>query len=63
MQILTTWFNTEFPNGWICREQIRGSETEHYANIYFLVQKSIDSNPPSMLLPLTYLFNLSETNV
>ena len=51
------WLDTVFEDtGWIPREQIRGAETEFYANENFLVQNEQEANPPTLILVLFELF-------
>lgn len=63
LSIITHWLNTVFEDsGWIPREQIRGPEVEKYANRDFLVQNEKEANPPTIILPLNYLFKTFKEN-
>ncbi len=55
MDILSHWFHTMKPNGWIPREQIRGREAESTVPAEFLVQDPKLANPPSMMFPMKLL--------
>jgi mannosyl-oligosaccharide glucosidase len=55
MDILSHWFNSMKPNGWIPREQIRGPEAESVAPEMYIAQDPSIANPPSMMFPMKYL--------
>lgn len=57
LEILINWFETVEDDGWIPREQIRGKEVEEYANKDFIVQLEDEANPPTLMIPLKYLFD------
>lgn len=55
MSALKSWFETTWDDGWIPREQIRGPETEEYANKAFMSQTQDEANPPTLMLPMAIL--------
>ena len=57
MDILSHWFNSMKPSGWIAREQIRGREEESTVPKEFIAQIPNMANPPSMMFPLKFLLN------
>lgn len=61
LEIIKHWLDTTFENGWIPREQIRGPEIEQYANRDFLVQNVNEANPPTLIIPLNYIFKEFKT--
>lgn len=54
MQIMSDWMETQFENGWIPREQMRGAESESFAPEY-TVQIENEGNPPAFILSLKAL--------
>ena len=57
LKSITHWLETVIEEtGWLPREQIRGPEVEQYANRDFLVQNEMEANPPTLIIPLSYLF-------
>lgn len=59
MDVLSTWFNSMKPNGWIPREQIRGAEAESTVPAEFVVQDPQMANPPSMMFPMKHLIAIA----
>lgn len=55
MDILSHWFHTMKPNGWIPREQVRGREAESNVPAEFLTQDPKLANPPSMMFSMKTL--------
>lgn len=54
MDIITHWFYTIKPSGWIPREQMRGKEAE--SNLEWELAESIkEGNPPSFMFVMKYL--------
>jgi hypothetical protein len=59
LDILTNWFKTMKPNGWIPREQMRGKEAEsNWPD--GLTEKWKAGNPPSFIFVLTYLLDYAD---
>lgn len=54
MDIISHWFNSIKPNGWIPREQMRGKEAEINLD-WTLTEDPLAGNPPSFMFPLQFL--------
>ncbi|KAK8805443.1 hypothetical protein WA158_002099 [Blastocystis sp. Blastoise] len=55
--ILTSWFQRIYSNGYIEREQILGNESRSKVPSQFIPQSMDIANPPTLLLPLQYIYN------
>ena len=58
IEMIKGWLDTIQEDGWIPREQARGEELEsNFMQKAFLYQSQQEANPPSMIIPLSYLLN------
>lgn len=55
-EILNSWLDTVFTDGFLPREQSRGKEVESFI---FLPQSSRDVNPPTIMIPILYMSQLN----
>lgn len=58
LEVLGHWLELQQENGWIPREVPLGAEQERRVPKQFLTQDSKVANPPSFLLPLSWLLGL-----
>ena len=58
LEVLGHWLELQQENGWIPREVPLGAEQERRVPKQFLTQDSKVANPPSFLLPLSWLLSL-----
>ena len=70
MDILNSWLNTMSSNGWVPREQIRGSEAENQVPSAFILQNKNIANPPTLIFPINdylihyiYYYNISKGEI
>ena len=54
LDMVNTWLDTMNDQGWIPREQIRGTEAEAQVPSEFTEQDFYVANPPSLLFPIKY---------
>ena len=55
-ELLNSWLDTVFLNGYLPREQSRGKEVESFI---FLPQSLRDVNPPTIMIPILYMAQLN----
>ncbi|CAE7251790.1 GCS1 [Symbiodinium sp. CCMP2592] len=60
LEVLGHWLELQQENGWIPREVPLGAEQERRVPKQFLTQDSKVANPPSFLLPLSWLLSVED---
>ena len=60
LEVLGHWLELQQANGWIPREVPLGAEQERRVPKQFLTQDSKVANPPSFLLPLSWLLSVED---